>query len=125
MNGTWKILEGRRVGMQRHQNRRGHVLQVSEKERELGVRVKCFEEWELKDAQSSKSEWFAKRKNLSILKEKTKVIHGRGVVVGKWKSSKVYVSFIPTRKLEEYKSYKRALHERKVRKAQKSDSTSK
>ncbi len=86
--------------MRRAKTRNGHYIQVSEKERELGVRVKCFEAWDLKDAQKYKNEWFARRKYLTILKEKTRVVHGKGAVVGKWKSSKVYVSFIPTKKLE-------------------------
>lgn len=86
--------------MRRAKARKGHYIHVSEKEREVGVRVKCFEAWELKDAQKYKNEWFARRKYLTILQERTRVTHGRGAVVGKWKSSKVYVSFIPTKKLE-------------------------
>ena len=113
-----------------YKKRGSDTIHITEKERELGVKVKCFEAWELKDAQKYKSEWFAKREHLTILKEKTKVIHGRGAVVGKWKSSKVYVSFIPTKKLEALKQFRRERHEFYLKKSQekkqkKSNSTAK
>lgn len=90
-------------------SRRGYRttgIPITPKEREFGVKVAVFESWNLEDALEDKVKWFAKKKHLTILKEKTKVTHGRGAVVGKWKSSKVYVSFIPTKKLATFNDYK-------------------
>lgn len=97
----------------KYKQKRGNVIRVTDKERELGVRVKCFEQQELKNALEDKIEWFSKRSNLSVLKQKTRVLRGKGAVVGRWKSSKVYVSFIPKNKLENYKKYKSDLHEQR------------
>lgn len=74
-------------------------LPISKYERALGVKLIIFDGYTLKEAHENKKKWFAKRKYFTALREKQKVTQGRGVVVGPWTDCKVYVAYIPTKKM--------------------------
>ena len=91
-------------------------IQISQKEKELGLRFKCFQGETFDDACKAKNSWFAKNKGLKIVKLKTRTVRGRGRVVGKWSVFKIYVSYIEAEKFEALKDYRRKYHEEKYAK---------
>ena len=87
-------------------------IQILPKEKELGLKFKCFEGRSFDEALKIKNKWFARNKGLKVVKLKTRVNHGRGRVVGKWSNYKIYVSYIEVDKFEELKDYRRKRHEK-------------
>lgn len=74
------------------------ILPISKKERDAGVKLMVFDGWTMKQAAEDKAKWFARRKHLVVVREKQRMTQGRGKVVGKWVSNKIYVAYIPKKK---------------------------
>ena len=91
-------------------------IQISPKEKELGLKFKCFEGGSFDDAVKAKNKWFAKNKGLRVVKLKTSVTRGNGRVVGRWSNFKIYVSYIEIEKFEAFKEYRRKRHEKNNKK---------
>lgn len=111
------FLTPKRTKMKGDEKMRG--IRVSQKERELGLKFKCFEGRSFDEAIKTKNKWFAKNKGLKVVKLKTSVDRGRGRVVGKWSNYKIYVSYIEVDKFEKLKDYRRKRHEKHLLKQKK------
>lgn len=96
-------------------------IRISPKEKELGLKFKCFEGRSFDEAVKTKNKWFARKKGLKVVKLKTSVDRGRGRVVGKWSNYKIYVSYIEVDKFEELKDYRRKRHEKHLLKQKKTE----
>ena len=91
-------------------------IRVSQKEKELGLKFKCFEGSSFDEAIRTKNKWFDRNKNLKVVKLKTSVTRGYGRVIGKWSNFKIYVSYIEVENFEALKEYRRKRHEEKYTK---------
>lgn len=86
-------------------------IHINEKEKELGLQFKSFESSSIADVRKLKNQWYARQKDIKIIKTKEKRASGRGVVAGKWSRCTILLTYIHIDQYDAFKTYRQQRQE--------------